>query len=107
MGLAGKLKSIFGIQPSGEQLEKMEKEKLEKEKLEKEKLGDKKLEKKDKPESEGLPEIDLDENEKYTEEECALCGNPYSEKKWAGQYWHKKCMRKARKGAMSMAKGMG
>lgn len=102
MGIAGKLKSIFGIQPSGEQLEKMEKERLEKREIE-----GKKIDKEKKPESEGLPEIDLDENAKYTEEECALCGNPYSEKKWAGQYWHKKCYRKARKGAMGMVKGMG
>ena len=33
---------------------------------------------------------------------CALCGGNGSEKKWAGQYWHKKCMRKARKGAKGM-----
>ena len=33
---------------------------------------------------------------------CALCGQTGADKKWGGQYWHKKCMRKARK----MAKGM-
>ncbi|MFH1664232.1 MAG: hypothetical protein ABH986_05530 [archaeon] len=33
---------------------------------------------------------------------CALCGAEGTEKKWAGQYWHKKCMRKSRK----MARGM-
>lgn len=33
---------------------------------------------------------------KYNEA-CALCGNPGTEKKWMGQYWHKKCMRSARK----------
>lgn len=35
-------------------------------------------------------------------EACALCGEEGTEKKWAGQYWHKKCMRKSRK----LAKGM-
>ena len=38
---------------------------------------------------------------KYNET-CALCGGTGSEKKWAGQYWHKKCMRRARKGAKGM-----
>jgi hypothetical protein len=33
---------------------------------------------------------------------CALCGAEGTDKKWAGQYWHKKCMRKSRK----MARGM-
>jgi hypothetical protein len=33
---------------------------------------------------------------------CALCGATGTEKKWAGQYWHKKCMRKARKSAKGM-----
>lgn len=35
-------------------------------------------------------------------EPCALCGAAATEKKWAGQYWHKKCMRKSKK----IAKGM-
>ncbi len=35
-------------------------------------------------------------------EPCALCGAAGTEKKWAGQYWHKKCMRKSKK----IAKGM-
>ncbi|MFC2175191.1 hypothetical protein ACFLQ2_05020 [archaeon] len=34
--------------------------------------------------------------------ECSFCGQPGSDKKWAGQTFHKKCLRKARK----MAKGM-
>ncbi|MFH0714617.1 MAG: hypothetical protein V1847_02485 [Candidatus Diapherotrites archaeon] len=29
--------------------------------------------------------------------ECSLCGKPGTEKKWMGQYWHKKCLRNARK----------
>ena len=39
--------------------------------------------------------------EKFSEP-CALCGAAGTEKKWAGQYWHKKCMRKSKK----IAKGM-
>ncbi len=38
---------------------------------------------------------------KYSEP-CSLCGNPGTDKKWAGKYWHVKCMRKAKK----VAKGM-
>ena len=33
---------------------------------------------------------------------CALCGGEGTDKKWAGQYWHKKCLRKSR----NMARGM-
>ena len=36
------------------------------------------------------------------DETCSLCGKPGTEKKWMGQYWHKKCLRKSKK----MAKGM-
>ncbi len=38
---------------------------------------------------------------KYSET-CALCGSAGTEKKWMGQYWHKKCMRQAKKGAKKM-----
>ena len=34
--------------------------------------------------------------------QCSFCGEAGADKKWAGQYFHKKCLRKARK----MAKGM-
>ena len=34
--------------------------------------------------------------------ECSVCGQPGAEKKFTGQYFHKKCLRKTRK----MAKGM-
>ncbi len=51
--------------------------------------------KKEKEEEKPVPEG------KY-HEVCALCGGTGTEKKWAGQYWHKKCMRKARKGAKGM-----
>ena len=33
---------------------------------------------------------------------CSVCGKAGTDKKWAGQYWHKKCLRNAKK----MAKGM-
>jgi len=39
---------------------------------------------------------------KYPHEKCALCGGMGSEKRWAGQYWHKKCMRQMRKTAKGM-----
>ncbi len=35
-------------------------------------------------------------------ENCALCNTPGVEKKWAGRYWHKKCLRRSKK----VAKGM-
>ncbi len=38
---------------------------------------------------------------KYSEK-CVVCGEGNTEKKWAGQYWHKKCLRKGKK----IAKGM-
>ncbi|MBN2067078.1 MAG: hypothetical protein JW744_01265 [Candidatus Diapherotrites archaeon] len=38
---------------------------------------------------------------KYSEA-CALCGGTGTEKKWMGQYWHKKCVRIAKKGAKKM-----
>jgi hypothetical protein len=38
---------------------------------------------------------------KYSEP-CALCGGQGTDKKWMGQYWHRKCARSARKGARRM-----
>lgn len=38
---------------------------------------------------------------KYSET-CAMCGNGGTDKKWMGQYWHRKCLRLARKGARRM-----
>ncbi len=43
-----------------------------------------------------------DSSEGKSNEPCALCGATATEKKWAGQYWHKKCIRKSKK----IAKGM-
>ena len=36
------------------------------------------------------------------DEACALCGAQGTDKKWMGSYWHKKCLRVARKGAGKM-----
>lgn len=33
---------------------------------------------------------------------CAACGGAGTEKKWMGQYWHKKCMRASKKMARKM-----
>ena len=38
-----------------------------------------------------------EEEPKYSEQACALCGGTGAERKWAGQFWHKKCYRKMRK----------
>ncbi len=36
------------------------------------------------------------------EEPCALCGKSPTEKKWGGQFFHKKCFRRIKKGARGM-----
>ncbi|MBN1159800.1 MAG: hypothetical protein JXA43_01005 [Candidatus Diapherotrites archaeon] len=33
---------------------------------------------------------------------CSYCGNGGANKKWAGQYWHKQCIRQAKKEAKGM-----
>jgi hypothetical protein len=38
---------------------------------------------------------------KYNET-CSLCGKAPTDKKWGGQYFHKKCFRKLKKGAKGM-----
>jgi hypothetical protein len=35
-------------------------------------------------------------------EPCSLCNKAPTDKHWAGQYFHKKCFRKLRKGAKGM-----
>lgn len=35
-------------------------------------------------------------------EPCSLCNKAPTDKKWGGQYFHKKCFRKLRKGAKGM-----
>ena len=46
-------------------------------------------------------ETDSDSANLYPEA-CALCGQPGTEKKWMGQFWHKKCMRTAKKQSKKM-----
>jgi hypothetical protein len=36
------------------------------------------------------------------EDACSVCGKSPCDKKWGGQYFHKKCFRKMRKGASKM-----
>jgi len=33
---------------------------------------------------------------------CSLCGGAGTDKKWMGQFWHKKCLRSMKKGARKM-----
>ena len=64
------------------------------------KKNKKKENKEDKKENQ-TPEIDLSKS-KYPDKTCALCNKQGCDKKWGGQYWHKKCLRSAK----GMAKGM-
>jgi len=36
------------------------------------------------------------------DEPCSLCNKAPTDKKWGGQYFHKKCFRKMKKGAKGM-----
>jgi hypothetical protein len=49
-----------------------------------------------------LPQFSSLSASKLSNEKCALCQQPGTEEKWAGQFWHKKCLRKARKIAKSV-----
>lgn len=60
--------------------------------------------KEEKKEDDQKEEFDEEGNSnigKYNEP-CGLCSKAPTDKKWAGQYFHKKCLRKMKK----MAKGM-
>jgi hypothetical protein len=71
----------------------------------------KKKEEKELP-KEVTPEMTEEERQKvYAErdvpkgkyaEACAGCGGSGTDKKWMGQYWHKKCCRNAKKQAKKM-----
>ena len=58
--------------------------------------------KKEEDKKEELKEEQIEIDPKYADRICAGCEQPGADKKWAGQHWHKKCLRKMRK----MAKGM-
>lgn len=49
---------------------------------------------KEEPEEEQKPQKDS--------EVCSLCNQPGPEIKWMGQYWHKSCLRKAKKMAKKL-----
>jgi len=69
-----------------------------KEKTEEEKQKELELQKQ---KAKAIPQIDL-ANSKYPKEACAVCSQPGCDKKWGGQYWHKKCLRSVK----GMAKDM-
>jgi hypothetical protein len=57
-----------------------------------------------KPSAKGAKEADSDSDEsagKYPDP-CSLCNKGGTDVKWAGQFWHKKCMRSAKKMAKKM-----
>ena len=47
-------------------------------------------------------ESETDESAGKYNEPCALCSKAPTDKHWAGQFFHKKCFRKMRKGASKM-----
>ncbi|MCK4327273.1 MAG: hypothetical protein KAW41_02225 [Candidatus Diapherotrites archaeon] len=54
------------------------------------------------PQSAGAKKEEAPAQEYGDGPECSVCGQPGADKKWAGQYFHKKCLRKARKMAKAM-----
>jgi hypothetical protein len=50
----------------------------------------------------GKSSVQEEEKQGKYSEQCALCGEHGTDKKWMGQYWHKKCWRKSRKFARGM-----
>jgi len=47
-------------------------------------------------------EKEEDEPQGKYDETCSACGKAGTEKKWMGQYWHKKCLRSSRRAAKGM-----
>lgn len=41
-------------------------------------------------------------NSRFPDETCALCSYKGCEKKWGGQYWHKKCLKTMKSTAKSL-----
>lgn len=48
------------------------------------------------------PSSEVDENAGKYNEPCALCNKAPTDKHFAGQYFHRKCFRKIKKGARGM-----
>jgi len=46
--------------------------------------------------------VEVDVNQGKYDEACSLCNKAPTDKKWGGQYFHKKCFRKMKKGAKGM-----
>ena len=63
---------------------------------------DKLKEKKDEIESKKKEEVEAAQPEGKYSEPCALCGGVGTEKKWMGQYWHRKCVRSAKRASKKM-----
>ena len=55
-----------------------------------------------KEEEKGNSEKEVDENAGKYNEACALCGKAPTDKHFAGQFFHRRCFRKIRKGAKGM-----
>jgi hypothetical protein len=55
-----------------------------------------------KKENSGQDSVEDDNVSGKYNEACSLCGKSPTDKKWGGQYFHKKCFRKMKK----MGKGM-
>jgi len=47
-------------------------------------------------------EVVEDVNQGKYNEPCSLCNKAPTDKKWGGQYFHKKCFRRMKKGAKGM-----
>ncbi len=52
--------------------------------------------------SEEEKQIEEQKEQEYEGTICALCQKTGADKKWGGQYWHKKCYRKMRGKARGM-----
>tara|TARA_Y100000310_G_scaffold344615_1_gene458312 strand:+ start:3399 stop:3602 length:204 start_codon:yes stop_codon:yes gene_type:complete len=57
--------------------------------------------KKEEPKEE-VPEKKQEVPEGKYSEDCSVCGDQGTEKKWMGQYFHKKCLRAMKKQAKKM-----
>lgn len=51
----------------------------------------------EKPKDEKNQEAEIHPDERYLKEICSLCNAGNVETKWAGKFWHKKCLRRLRK----------
>ena len=68
-------------------------------------LGKKKEEKKEEKVEESEEDLaGIDPNAKYADEICGYCGNAGCDKKFAGKYFHKQCIRSMKKEAKGMVR---